>query len=263
MSDRQFEHAVRDWLEDGSDRTPPAAVNAVLLAVKTTPQEWDLAIPRRFSLMSMTMKLAAGIAVVAIAVGAVYVIGPRLGVGGPAPTTAPTPTAAPTTSSTATRLIDRSAEAGYTVTVPAGWHESAQATGLYFSTPAPLTSASTVEGGVEPGTSPASYLLSYVNGASGTSPLRGMDTAGLLDSLNTFYRTVVSSEPGAQSSVTVDGEQALVIEHQGEGPALFFIDGVVIHDEHAYSFSVVAGPEAEAEARAAFASLLASIRWTN
>ena len=31
-----FERAVRDWLEDGSDRTPRPAIDAVLLAVKTT-----------------------------------------------------------------------------------------------------------------------------------------------------------------------------------------------------------------------------------
>ena len=36
--DRAFERAVDDWLEDGSDRTPRPAVDAVLLAIKTTPQ---------------------------------------------------------------------------------------------------------------------------------------------------------------------------------------------------------------------------------
>jgi hypothetical protein len=47
MSDQLFERAVRDWLDDGSDKTPPTAIEAVLLAAKTTPQERVLGIPRR------------------------------------------------------------------------------------------------------------------------------------------------------------------------------------------------------------------------
>ncbi len=66
MSDQLFDHAVRDWLDDGSDRTPPAAIDAVLLAVKTTQQERDLRIPRRFTQMPTYMRLAAGIAIVAV-----------------------------------------------------------------------------------------------------------------------------------------------------------------------------------------------------
>ena len=64
MSDQLFERAVRDWLEDGSDRTPRPAIDAVLLAVKTTRQERDLRIPRRFTQMPTYMRLAAGIAIV-------------------------------------------------------------------------------------------------------------------------------------------------------------------------------------------------------
>lgn len=94
MSDRLFEHAVRDWLEDGSDRTPPAAIDAVLLAVKTTPQERDLRIPRRFSQMPFSIRLAAAIAIVAvIGVGALtFFRGPSFG--------PPRPTAVPSPSST-------------------------------------------------------------------------------------------------------------------------------------------------------------------
>ena len=66
MSDQLFERAVRDWLEDGSDRTPRPAIDAVLLAVKTTRQERDLRIPRRFTQMPTYMRLAAGIAIVAV-----------------------------------------------------------------------------------------------------------------------------------------------------------------------------------------------------
>ncbi len=98
MSDQLFERAVRDWLEDGSDRTPPPAIDAVLLAVKTTPQERDLRIPRRFMLMPTYMRLAAGIAVVAIlGAGALALLnrGPGFGGLGSSPTPSPAPIASP------------------------------------------------------------------------------------------------------------------------------------------------------------------------
>lgn len=69
MSDRTFERAVRDWLDDGSDRTPRHAIDAVLLAVKTTPQERDLRLPRlawRPRTMFDRLAVAAVAAVVAI-----------------------------------------------------------------------------------------------------------------------------------------------------------------------------------------------------
>ena len=70
MSNRTFERAVLDWLGDGSDRTPPPAIDAVLLAVKTTPQERELAIPRRFTTMTSSLRLmAAAIALVAVVGG--------------------------------------------------------------------------------------------------------------------------------------------------------------------------------------------------
>jgi hypothetical protein len=97
MSDQLFERAVHGWLEDGSDRTPPAAIDAVLLAVKTTPQERDLRIPRRFNLMPTYMRLAAAIAIVAVAGAAGLMLlnkGPGFG-GTPTATPAPTPTPSP------------------------------------------------------------------------------------------------------------------------------------------------------------------------
>jgi hypothetical protein len=95
VSDQLFERAVRDWLEDGSDRTPGPAIDAVLLAVKTTRQERDLRIPRRFNQMPTYMRLAAGIAIVAIVgVGALAYFSGGPNKGGP-PTSAPTTEATP------------------------------------------------------------------------------------------------------------------------------------------------------------------------
>ena len=124
MSDQLFERAVHDWLEDGSDRTPPAAIDAVLLAVKTTPQERDLRIPRRYTLMPISMRLAAGIAVVAVAgVLAFNMLGPGPGVGTrptpsptPLPTATPIPTATAEPSPTTNPLLDTATWTTYTST---------------------------------------------------------------------------------------------------------------------------------------------------
>ncbi|HEY8239052.1 MAG TPA: hypothetical protein VIF63_06430 [Candidatus Limnocylindrales bacterium] len=137
MSDQLFDRAVRDWLEDGSDRTPPASIDAVLLAVKTTPQERDLRIPRRFSPMTTSMRVAAGIALAAIVGGGALLYlnrGPAQGVGGeptPSPTTLPTPTpfvftkpsVAPsaTPPSTASWIPFTSTQYGYQIAYPPTW----------------------------------------------------------------------------------------------------------------------------------------------
>jgi hypothetical protein len=133
MNDRTFEHAVREWLDAGSDRTPPDAIDAVLLAVKTTPQERDLRIPRRFTLMASSMRLAAGVAIAAIVgVAALALINQSPGAGTRAtPTPQPTASAAavespgvsPATSAqpTAPPSVFTSPLYHYTIDLPAGW----------------------------------------------------------------------------------------------------------------------------------------------
>jgi len=69
---RGFERAVYDWLAEGSDTSPQAAVDAVLLAVTTTPQERDLRLPWRNPTMHAPTRLATGIAVIAIVGVAVF-----------------------------------------------------------------------------------------------------------------------------------------------------------------------------------------------
>ena len=132
MSDRLFDRAVRDWLDDGSDRTPPAAINAVLLAVTTTPQERDLRIPRRTTQMPTYVRLAAGIAIVAVVgVGALMYIGNSPGVGG-APTPSPTPTPVASAAPSLAPGISgwkpyTSAAYGYTMSYPQGWYVASRA----------------------------------------------------------------------------------------------------------------------------------------
>jgi hypothetical protein len=91
--DREFWLATTDWLEAGSDETPPAAVDAVLLAVRTTRQERVLRSPWRPIPMSAFAKIAIAAAAV-VAVALVWVnFGPSNNVGTNPPS--PTPTGTP------------------------------------------------------------------------------------------------------------------------------------------------------------------------
>ena len=66
--DREFLRATTDWLEAGSDRTPPKAVDAVLLAVRTTRQDRVLRSPwRPIDMNALVKALVVATAVVAIA----------------------------------------------------------------------------------------------------------------------------------------------------------------------------------------------------
>jgi len=129
--DRAFERATRDWLEEGSDRTPPVAIDAVLLAVRTTSQERDLRIPWRTPFMTTPIRAAAGIAIVAVVgIAVLSLIGRGFNVGAPrtqGPTATPAPTAAtvaPTvlgSVDTATWRTYTSTRYGFTIGHPADW----------------------------------------------------------------------------------------------------------------------------------------------
>ena len=143
MSGQPFERAIRDWLEDGSDRTPQPAIEAVLLAVKTTRQERDLRVPRRFTQMPTYMRLAAVIAFVAVVgVGVLaYLNGDPNSVGSPTPA----PTASPASSPTIPPLREGALDPGQysyegdgvrvIVTVPAGWEGGSFAVGTGTEAP--------------------------------------------------------------------------------------------------------------------------------
>ena len=122
MTHGTFERAVRDWLDDGSDRTPRPAIDAVLLAVKTTPQQRTLWSPRRFTFMQTYTRLAAIAALVAVAgIGAIYLggAGARGGPGTTATPTAAPPTAAPTASTTLMEV--QGDAASWTAALPPTW----------------------------------------------------------------------------------------------------------------------------------------------
>jgi hypothetical protein len=128
--DRAFQRATRDWLEEGSDKTPPAAIHAVLLAVRTTSQERDLRIPWRTAHVSKYLAAAAAvIVVVVIGYGALGVIRPNAGTvavpsatpasTGLAPTELVTPTPVPLDTSSWFLYVSRYNWLG--VEYPRGW----------------------------------------------------------------------------------------------------------------------------------------------
>ena len=132
-SDRDFERTAAEWLDAGSDATPPRVIDAVLLAVRTTPQERDFGIPWRTLFMKRAL-YAAAIVVVAIAgvAAALYAFGrgPNVGSGPtPSPSTqesqAPSAPASPNSSpiditSWTTYQSDRY---GFSIGHPSDWTE--------------------------------------------------------------------------------------------------------------------------------------------
>ncbi len=100
--DRSLERAARSWLENGPAQAPARAVEAALLRIETTPQERDLRIPRRFTEMSMPVRVATAAVIGVLAVGgAFYSSDDRdRSIGGPGPSvTASPPTSAPASGS--------------------------------------------------------------------------------------------------------------------------------------------------------------------
>jgi TolB protein len=88
--DRGFERAMHAWLESGSDQTPAAAIDAVLLAVRTTPQERGLRAPWRTPYMNTPLRLAAALAAVAVlGVAGLLYLNREPRVGGPPTASAP------------------------------------------------------------------------------------------------------------------------------------------------------------------------------
>lgn len=120
-SGHDFERIAEDWLNAGSDSTPPHVIDAVLFAVRSTPQERDLRVPWRNLLVKYPVYAVAVIAVLAVVgITAFNAFGPGLNVAGPGPTDSPdltesptparrSPVAAPTVDYTPSCLVSRSA----------------------------------------------------------------------------------------------------------------------------------------------------------
>jgi hypothetical protein len=96
--DRSFERTAREWLELGANQAPDRAIQAVLLATETTPQERDLRIPWRYPRMNKLIPIGLGAAAVVLLVvaGSQLLGNPAPGGIGGAPSASPSPAPAPT-----------------------------------------------------------------------------------------------------------------------------------------------------------------------
>ena len=139
MNDRHIEQLLDAWLDAGPAVAPSRVTEAARLEIRSTRQSaalhgWP---PRRFPIMSNTMRIALATAAVAVAalLGFNYLVAPNIGSPGlddssPAPTPTPIPT--PTPAVFAEQPVGNEVAPGsyvitdvvplrITVTVPAGW----------------------------------------------------------------------------------------------------------------------------------------------
>jgi hypothetical protein len=99
--ERSFERTAQAWLEPGANQAPDRAIQAVLLAIETTPQERDLHIPWRFPTMNTPLRVGMAAVIGLLLLGAgIYIFGgsgQMIG-GQSAATPTPTATSVPTAS---------------------------------------------------------------------------------------------------------------------------------------------------------------------
>lgn len=85
FADPGFDQRVADWLEDDPDNAPPIVLGTVLAAFPSIPQRRGLFAPWRTSLMSLSFRIAAGIAILAVVGAGVYLFGRQPSVGAACP----------------------------------------------------------------------------------------------------------------------------------------------------------------------------------
>jgi hypothetical protein len=218
--DREFLRATSEWLEAGSDRTPAEAVDAVLLAIRTTRQDRVLPNPwRHIDMHALGKALVAATAVVAIAL-AWTSFGPstnNVGVA-PSPTPTPTPTPSVLTSRESAALepgryafpslhTGVPAELGTTyprlsITVPSGWSGRSNLVGK---------DATGDLGPAAPFLFVWAFDRGYIDPCTDHTPVQpaaGSGAAGLLD--------VIAGQPGVDAGpitdVTVGGHDGKYVD---------------------------------------------------
>jgi hypothetical protein len=132
-TNRDFHRIAEAWLAEGPSELADRVLDAALDEVHLTHQRRVLRVPWRNPPMSMPLRLAAGIAIIAVlGVGAIRLFGsgPNIGAG-PTPSPSPSPTPIPTASARpsatsldpATFTTYTSARYGFSIGHPTSWSE--------------------------------------------------------------------------------------------------------------------------------------------
>jgi hypothetical protein len=251
--DLDFERATREFLDEGSDRTRATTIDAVLLAVRTTPQERDLRIPWRTTPMSNPMRLVAAIAIVLVAgVAAFNLFGSSPGVGGvasPSPTAAqsnpaPAPTAAPSSDAidTATWQTYTSRRYGFSIGRPADWsvHHIATRDWTYpadanangynaavetFVSPNEDIAASAWSVAVKPGTAADTWIQAYCALIESDTPCSAIKANSVAVTMDGHAGSLVSFATDTQAFILVGNRMYVVAIWR---PAIFIgVPGLV------------------------------------
>jgi hypothetical protein len=211
--DREFLRATTEWLEAGSDRTPPKAVDAVLLAVRTTRQDRVLPNPwRRNDMNGLAKALVAATAVVAVALAWINFGPSSNNVGAPIPTPTPTPRPTPAVLSEGDSVplepgrryafAGRATNPEISFTVPSGWTGGDTAVGKDYGDSGPVA--------------PRLFAWPFDHGFKNpctdhtpVSPPAGSGAAGLL--------SVIAGQPGIEAGpitdVTVGGHDGKYVDY--------------------------------------------------
>ncbi len=261
MSDRQFERTVHDWLEDGSDRTPPTAIDAVLFAIRSTPQERDLPIPRRFIQMPNYLRYAAAAIVLLVAVGGAISLG-RPSVGPPAasPTLSATTPAPPATQLPASALVPfTSAQYGYTISLPKGWGAQAATRALHGTEP---LFGNDPQVGTPAGDSIMGGLFGQDAAALGRLLIAGgaIPAGTTLESWTADTALVKCGAPTTHAAITIDGEAATLSTY-ASCAGLFMQWVTVLHGGWAWHIDWINNPGSEGTDVVVFKQLLATFRF--
>lgn len=223
--DEAFDRATSQWLGAGSDHTPERALEAVLFAIRTTPQERHLPRPWGTRPMPYGLPVVAAIAVLAVlGISTLTVVNPGLGPsgGGALPATpSPSPSASPTQGpiDTSSWIPFVSGRYGFSIAHPDDWEPNRAARDWAFPADAlaavPGSATELFESTTNPDTLGVWVAAWSVQVAPGT-----MAAEWIADYCSYKCRS------GREQTVpaTLDGHAGLLLPSGGEVHAFFLVD---------------------------------------
>ena len=127
-TDRDFDRIAMAWLADGPEELPDRVIDATVDQIHLTRQRRAVRPPWRLPTMTLPARVAAFVAIGALILAGIAVVGSGGGLNGPSPSHTPAPSVAaavvPTISTRGLPVLDTqfmSPRNGYNVWYPAGW----------------------------------------------------------------------------------------------------------------------------------------------